>query len=290
MRTGFVRLANNGCHGIDPAVASPGVVDFEHSECGGLSDNDGREFVRSLARGLAVIQAFGPERRAMSISQVAKRTGMTRAATRRFLHTLEALGHVESDGNLFSLRPQVLSLGYAYLSSLGWWQVAQPYMEQVAARLRESCSASVLDGADIVYVARVPTTRIMTINLSVGTRLPAFVTSMGRVLLSHLDRGGLDAYFSEATFTRYTDRTVTEEHELREILARVREQGYCLVDQELEPGLRSLAVPILDRGGSALAAMNVGSHAARVAISEMLSSFLPELEEAAANITMGLPW
>jgi len=250
---------------------------------------DDREFVQSLARGLAVIQAFGDERPEMTLSEVAAATGLTRAAARRFLHTLARLGHVSSDGKRFSLTPRVLSLGYAYLSSLSWWQVAQPHMESVAAKVHESCSASVLDGTEIVYVSRVPTRRIMTINLSIGTRLPAFATSMGRVLLAALTPGELDDFFARAELTPLTERTVTDEAALRADLARVREQGYSLVDQELETGLRSIAVPIFDRAGQAIAALNVGSHASRSTNEDLLESVLPELRCAAANVTASLP-
>lgn len=253
------------------------------------SASDRREYVQSLERGLAVIQAFGPDRPSMTLTEVAEQTGMTRAAARRFLLTLEALGFVGSDGRRFSLRPQVLSLGYTYLSAMSWWQIAQPFMEDVAKRLRESCSASVLDGTDIVYVARVPTTRIMTINLAVGTRLPAYCTSMGRVLLAHLPSERLDDYFRRARLVALTERTVTDETALRAELRTVREQGFSLVDQELETGLRSLAVPILDRRGEAVAAMNIGSHVARSSERQMLDEFLPVLLEAAGKITGDLP-
>ena len=247
-----------------------------------------REFVQSLGRGLAVIQSFGPDHPAMTLTEVAEQTGMTRAAARRFLHTLEDLGFVGSNGKHFSLRPQVLSLGYAYLSSMTWWQVAQPYMEDVAATVHESCSATVLDGTDVVYVARIPTTRIMTINLSLGSRLPAFATSMGRVLLAHLSKDALDDFFAAAQLTKLTDKTVTGEASLRKLIAQAGKQGYCLVDQELETGLRSLAVPLVDRAGRVMAAMNVGAHASRTSRKEMIDRFLPVLQKAAEQITTAL--
>lgn len=250
--------------------------------------NDSREFVQSLARGLAVIRSFGPEHPEMTLTEVAQQTGMTRAAARRFLHTLEELGFVGSNGKQYSLRPQVLCLGYAYLSSMAWWQVAQPYMEDVAATVHESCSASVLDGTDIVYVARIPTTRIMTINLALGSRLPAFATSMGRVLLAHLSPSALDDFFAKAELTKLTDKTVADEAELRRIVAQAYKQGYSVVDQELETGLRSLAVPIFDRAGNAIAAMNVGGHASRTSRKDMIGTVLPVLHAAAERITSAL--
>ncbi len=250
---------------------------------------DDREFVQSLARGLSVIQAFGPERPAPSLSEVARATGLSRAAARRFLLTLERLGYVAVEGKRFSLRPRVLNLGYAYLSSMAWWQVAQPHMEEVAARVHESCSASVLDGDEIVYVARVPSNRIMTINLGIGTRLPALATSMGRILLAHLPAAALGEFLAVAAPEKFTERTVTNPTALRRLLAAARVDGYCLVDQELESGLRSIAVPILDRKGRVMAAMNVSSHAARVESDRMIGEFLPVLRAAAARITEGLP-
>lgn len=255
----------------------------------GAIQRDSGEFVQSLERGLAVIQAFGPEHPAMTLSEVARQTGMTRAAARRFLLTLQALGHVASDGRNFTLRPHVLNLGYAYLSSMGWLQVAQSLMEEFVREAGESCSASVLDGADVVYVARVPTSRIMTTNLSIGTRLPAFATSMGRVLLSYLSAGELDDFFETAALTRFTERTVTDEAALRRLIAQSRQQGYCLVDQELETGLRSVAVPVLDRQGRALAAINVSTHAGRVKKAELAERLLPLLKATSARITANLP-
>lgn len=247
------------------------------------------EFVQSLERGLAVIQAFGPDSSEMTISEVAEATGTTRATARRFLLTLEQLGHIRNDGRKFSLTPHVLGLGYAYLSSLNWWQIAQPAMEDVVKELQESCSASVLDGKDVIYVARVSATRIMSINLSIGTRLPAHVTSLGRVLLSHQTPKMLDAYLADIVPYKFTDHTKTDINELRDAIETARLKGYALVDQELETGLRSLAVPIYDRNGHILAALNVGTHAARSRLDEMTTRFLTVLLEASRKITLQLP-
>ena len=225
----------------------------------------------------------------MTISEVAEATGTTRATARRFLLTLEQLGHIRNDGRKFSLTPHVLGLGYAYLSSLNWWQNAQPAMEDVVKELQESCSASVLDGKDVIYVARVSATRIMSINLSIGTRLPAHVTSLGRVLLSHQTPEMLDAYLADIVPYKFTDHSKTDINELRDAIETARLKGYALVDQELETGLRSLAVPIYDRNGHILAALNVGTHAARSRLDEMTTRFLTVLLEASRKITLQLP-
>src|SRR5580692_9783874 len=176
------------------------------------------DFVQSLDRGLAVIRAFGPDRERLSLSEVARATNLTRAAARRFLLTLVSLGYVRSDGREFSLRPRVLELGYAYLSGLGMPEVAAPHLEELVAHVRESSSISVLDGHHIVYVARVPTKRIMTVAISVGTRFPAYATSMGRVLLAGLSDPELDRYLAAAGFEAFTARTVTDPDRLRAIV------------------------------------------------------------------------
>jgi IclR family pca regulon transcriptional regulator len=246
------------------------------------------DFVRSFERGLAVLRAFGPERPAMTLSEVATASGLTRAAARRFLLTLERLGYVGSDGRLFSLRPRVLELGYAYLSSLPIWELATPHMRELVEQLHESSSASVLDEDEIVYVARVPTKRIMTINLAVGSRLPAYPTSMGRVLLSGLPSDELDDYFARANIVPLTDRTVTDESKLRRLLDEVREQGWAIVDQELEEGVRSVAAPLVGAGGRVEAALNVSGHATRVTLDTLRRRFLPKVLETARRINADL--
>ena len=193
-----------------------------------------------------MIRCFSSERPSLTLSEVAERTGLTRAAARRFLLTLQELGYVGSTGRQFSLRPRVLALGYAYLSSFSVAQIAQPHLEDLAEELHESCSVSVLDGDDIVYVARASANRIMTIALTVGTRLPPYPTSMGRVLLASLPGEELDAHLRRTQLRKLTERTVVDETELRQILAKVATQGWAAVDQELEAGVRSIAVPIRD--------------------------------------------
>jgi IclR family transcriptional regulator, pca regulon regulatory protein len=255
--------------------------------------DDGRaarssDFVQSLDRGLAVIRAFGPDRERLSLSQVAKATGLTRAAARRFLLTLVKLGYVRNNGREFSLRPRVLELGYAYLSGLALPDVAAPHLEELVGRLHESSSVSVLDGHHIVYVARVPTKRIMTVAISVGTRFPAYATSMGRVLLAALTGAEFDAYLAEATFERFTARTVTGPDQLRVIVREVARQGYAIVDQELEEGLRSVAVPVRGAPDVGTAAINISAHASRVSMETMRGQVLPALLETARRIEADL--
>jgi IclR family transcriptional regulator, pca regulon regulatory protein len=246
------------------------------------------DFVQSLDRGLAVIRAFGPERERLSLSEVARATGLTRAAARRFLLTLVRLGYVRSDGREFSLRPRVLELGYAYLSGLALPEVAAPHMEELVAKLHESSSISVLDGPHIVYVVRVPTKRIMTVAISVGTRFPAYATSMGRVLLAALPPEELDRYLAEVALKPLTGRTVTDPDRLREQLAEVARQGYAIVDQELEEGLRSVAAPIRGSADVGMAAINVSAHASRISLAGLRSEILPALLHTAAQIEADL--
>jgi IclR family pca regulon transcriptional regulator len=254
------------------------------------ADTAGRDsdFVQSLDRGLAVIRAFGPGRERLSLSDVARETGLTRAAARRFLLTLVKLGYVRSDGREFSLRPRVLELGYAYLSGLAMPEIAAPHLEELVAEVRESSSISVLDGDHIVYVARVPTKRIMTVAISVGTRFPAYATSMGRVLLAGMSHGDLDRYLADADFESFTGRTITEPERLSEIVREVARQGYAIVDQELEEGLRAIAAPIHGASDAVIAAINVSAHASRVSLAAMQTELLPALLETARRIEADL--
>ncbi|GAA3840404.1 IclR family transcriptional regulator C-terminal domain-containing protein [Sphaerisporangium flaviroseum] len=246
------------------------------------------EYVQSLARGLAVIRAFDATSPELTLSEVARATGLTRAAARRFLLTLVELGYVRTDGRLFALSPRVLELGYAYLSSMSLPEVALPHLERLVAEVHESASVSVLDVSDIVYVARVPTTRIMRVTISIGTRFPAHCTSMGRVLLAWLPPAELEAYFTGATLERHTARTVTSRDALTAELERVRSQGWSMVDQELEEGLRSLAAPIRGRSGQVVAAVNISSHASRTTIESARRDLLPPLLATAARIEADL--
>lgn len=250
--------------------------------------NSEREFVQSLARGLAVIRAFDEDHAAMSLSEVAKRTDMTRATARRLLHTLVALGYADLNGKLFTLKPTVLDLGYAYLSSLNLWQVAHPIMQEVVEQVHESCSASVLEGHDLIYVARVPTRRILSIGLSIGSHLPAHSTSMGRVLLSGLPADALDEFLREASLTRHTARTVTDPARLRRIIAKTAKNGWTLVDQELELGMRSIAVPIWGVNRRLIAALNISTHVARMTADQMVEQLLPVLLDASRRISAAM--
>lgn len=244
------------------------------------------QFVQSLARGLSVITAFDEHHSEMTLSEVAARTELSRATARRFLHTLVELGLVRTDGRAFALTPQVLRLGTAYLSGLGLPALAQPHLERLSAEVGESTSASVLDGTDIVYVARVATRRIMSIGITVGTRFPAHATSMGRVLLAGMPPETLDSYFASADLTPLTPRTIDDEAGLRRELDKVRAQGWCFVDQELELGLRSIAVPVVDSLGDVVAALNVS--APTVSDDDLMSSTLPALQRTAQAVTADL--
>jgi IclR family transcriptional regulator, pca regulon regulatory protein len=244
-------------------------------------------FVQSLERGLLVIRALdSPEPRALS--DVARATGLSRAAARRFLLTLEQLGYVRQVRGRFSLTPRVLDLGYAYLSSLTLPEVAQPHLERLVEQVHESSSVSVLDGDDVVYVVRVPTRRIMSVTISVGTRFPAYATSMGRVLLSGLPDEEIDATLSRADLRKLTARTITSIEVLRQAIEQVRRQGYAIVDQELEVGLRSIAAPIRDSAGAIIAAVNLSTQASRTPVAEMRRHLLPPLRETAAAIERDL--
>lgn len=244
-------------------------------------------FMASLARGLAVIEAFSPQRRQMSISQISQKTGIPRAAVRRCLYTLAKLGFVSAeDGRNFALRPRILSLGHAYLASTPLAKAAQPVLRDVSNRLHESSSIAILDGDEILYIARASTSRIMTIDLDIGSRLPAVYTSMGRVLLAHLPEDEREACLGRAKLIQYTAHTLMTVEALRAELARVRAQGYAVIDQELELGLRSIAVPIAAPDGKVVAAINVGLQAARVSVVEMEAHILPVLRDAAAELAL----
>jgi IclR family pca regulon transcriptional regulator len=245
------------------------------------------DFVQSLQRGLAVIRAFNADRASLTLSEVAAVTGMNRAAARRFLLTLIELGYVRADGRYFSLTARVLELGYAYLSSLSLPEVAEPHLEALVALVNESTSVSVLDGTDIVYVARVPVSRIMTVAISVGTRFPAYATSMGRVLLAGLPDDELDAYLAGLRPETLTSRTTTSTAALRAELSRVRAQGWALVNQELEEGLRAVAAPVRDPDGRVVAAVNVSAHATRT-LESMRRDLLPPLLATTARIEADL--
>jgi IclR family transcriptional regulator, pca regulon regulatory protein len=235
------------------------------------------DFMQSLARGLDVVGAFQHARPSLTVAEVASLANISRAAARRCLYTLSVLGYARANDGSYRLMPKVLSLGYAYLSASPVARVAQPVLEEVSTRLHESSSMTVLDGDEIVYVARAATQRIISVGLSVGSRLPAYCTSMGRVLLAFSSESEIDAFLDRVPLTRQTPHTIVEAALLRRELQRVRAEGYSLVDQELELGLRSIAVPVRQSDGRAVAAINVGAQAARVDLATMTQTYLPVL-------------
>ncbi len=242
------------------------------------------DFMLSLARGLAVIRAFGEGKPQLSIREIALATGFSRAAARRCLHTLMTLGYATGAGGVFELTPATLSLASNYLGSTSIARLSRPVLERVSSQLHESSSVAVLDGDDIVYVARAAVNRILSIGLAVGSRLPAPCTSMGRVLMAHLDEAARARMLARVKLTRHTPRTIVDKTEFRAELDRIRVHGYAVVDQELELGLRSLAVPILGTGRRVVAAINVGVHAGRADRQTLQREFLPVLQKAAAEI------
>jgi IclR family pca regulon transcriptional regulator len=252
-----------------------------------MLEPDGSTYVQSLARGLAVIRAFGAERPRLSLSDVARATDLTRASARRFLLTLESEGYVRARDGLFELTPRVLELGFSYLSAQSLPEVAQPHLEALSHAVGESSSASILDGWDIVYIARVPTRRIMSVGITIGTRFPAYVTSMGRVLLASLTTAELETFFEGFRGEAFTARTVVDPAALRAELDRVAAQGWSLVDGELETGLRALAVPVT-RGTATVAAINVSMPATDEDADFQALRLLPALQDAAAAISTDL--
>lgn len=246
-----------------------------------------RNFVQSLSRGLTVIRALSGSE-PLTLSEVARASDLSRAAARRFLLTLEELGYVAQAGGRFALTPRVLELGFSYLSGLGLPEVAQPHLSALVEQVHESSSISVLDGQSIVYVARVPTQRIMTVVINVGTRFPAYATSMGRVLLAGLEPGALAERLDAIELEPLAHETITTREQLAAELDRVREQGHSIVDQELESGLRSVAAPIRDRSGRVIAAINLAVQASRVSVEQIRQSLLAPLLASAAAIERDL--
>ena len=274
---------------VRPAGSAPGVSPpgDDVTPAGALRAFAGDpNFMASLARGLAVIRAFTQQRRHLTIAQLSQRTGIPRAAVRRCLYTLGKLGYVASDdGRAYVLRPGILALGHAYLSSTPLANAVQPLLDRITRELHESSSMAVLEDDDILYIARSSTNaRVMSIDLGIGSRLPAYCTSMGRVLLAGMPAPELKAYLSRARLTRLTHRTIATADELVNVLKATRRNGYAIVDQELELGLRSIAVPVSDRDGRAVAAINIGTQSSRVSIAEMESRFLPLLRAAADEV------
>lgn len=243
-----------------------------------------RDLVGSLARGLAVMEILAAHPQGLTLTAMAEKAGLTRAGARRFLLTLVASGYAVQDGRVFRLSSRLISVARAWLGGASLWSFAEPFMREVSQRFGEACSAAVLSGEDVVYVARVPGRHILSVALHVGTRLPAYCTSMGRVLLADLPSAEMDAFLARADIRPLTDRTITERTDLRDAVALARAEGYALVDEELEPGLRSIAVPIRDRTGRAVAAINVSTQSARLSAETMTLDVLPALRDAARRI------
>lgn len=243
------------------------------------------EIVLSLVKGLTVIKAFNQQRPVMSLSEVASVTGFTRAAARRFLLTLVSEGYAKQEKKQFSLTAKILELGFSYLSTLDVWHNAKPLMTELVEQLNESCSAAVLDGFDVVYVARVATTkRIMSITLNVGTRLPAFATSMGRVLLADMTISALNNFIDTCAIESFTQYTITDRAALKAEITKVKNQGYSMVEQELEIGLTSISVPIHNGVGEVIAALNVSTHMSQTARQQIFETVLPALQQCARQV------
>ncbi len=243
----------------------------------------GPDYLEILARGLKVIGAFDASRRALTLSEIATILDASRASVRRALYTLEMLGYVVSDGRLFRLTPRVLMLAKAYLSSSTMTMVMAPLVERVALDVHESCAAAVLDGDDVVFVASATPARVITVRVDIGLRLPAFCTSVGRVMLAHLSDTDLDAYLGRLHPTKLTERTVIDKVELRAAIISARTKGYALVDGEGEFGLRSIAVPVKRVDGTVVCALNIGVRSERVAVKRLESEFLAALRSAACE-------
>jgi len=246
-------------------------------------------FMTSLARGLAVVRAFSDLRGPQTIAQISQKTGIPRAAVRRCLYTLKQLGYVDAELNNFSLRPKVLTLGYSYLSSTPLTVSAQPCLDQISRKINESTSLAVLDEGEVLYVARSATSRVMSVALNTGSRLPAYCTSLGRVMLAHLPPDELDAYLERVKLKPMTKNTIVSQKKLRAVLAQVRQAGFAVNDEELELGLRSIAVPVRGASGKVLAALNVGAQAARVSVEQLEKEFLPVLLRGAQELSVLLP-
>lgn len=247
-----------------------------------------KEFMATLAKGLAVLGTFDKQRPAMTLSQAAKANGLSRATARRILRTLAELGYVAQNGREFSLSSGILKLGFAYLATQNWIEQATPLMRQLSEQFHESCSAAILEGTEIVYVARIPARRIMSVTLAVGTRLPAFHTSLGRIQLGFLDNAEIWRRLISLRIEAYTPSTITDVQALYERVKEDHEQGFSIVDEELERGLRSIAVPVVDRTGQMVAGLNVSTHSTRTTRNEMRERFLPSLRSVAEQISLSV--
>jgi IclR family pca regulon transcriptional regulator len=247
-----------------------------------------RERMGGLAKGLAVLRAFSRDTPSMTLSQLAARTGLPPATARRCLHTFEEMGYVTRSGRQFLLRPKVLEIGAAYLESIDIDGLARNHLEEIARESGDSAALSVLDGTDIVYVARASARTLVRLEAHVGTRFPAYATSMGRVLLAGLSEPRLEDYFAAATFAQLTDRTQTDPARLRRAIAETRRLGHALVEDELAYGVIALAVPVVDAGGRTVAALNLSGHSRRTTRAALLRTHLPLLQDVARRVSREL--
>jgi len=245
----------------------------------------GPDFVEALARGLDILAAFGADHRGMSLSEVASAAGLARPTARRLLLTLEELGYVRSRAGTFELTPKVMSLGMSYVSSLGLWDIARPHMEALVSRTGESSSMAQLDGADIVYVARVSVPKLIALRVDIGTRFPAVQTSQGKVLLAALPPDQVAAVIAQPSRSGLPPYIGRQAGPLRDELAEIRARGWALADEELAPGVRSVAVPVRDGAGTVRAAMNVTVHAAETTTQRLLHDHLPAVLTTAGEIS-----
>lgn len=260
-----------------PVADSEGEDEEEQAE-------RGRYYVRSLERGIAILRAFAGGRTRLTLAEIASAAAMSRAAARRFLLTYQDLGYVAVEDGRFSLRPRVLEVGVAYLAGLSLREMALPHLERLCEAVGETTSLAILDGMDIVYIARIPTRRILPGVVTVGTRFPAYATSLGRVLLAGLDATSLEHYYAKVEVAPFTNRTVRSVDELRRVVDAVRAKGWAIVDQELEIGLLSVATPIHDRTGATVAAVNISAHASRHSLAEANENLLPAIQKTANAI------
>lgn len=247
-----------------------------------------KNYIAALGRGLAVMRAFGSQRGQMTLSEVSKLVDLPRATVRRCLITLNALGYVETTGKYFRLSSQVLTLSQAYFSSSPLPNIAQPSLEQVSKTLGESCSVSVLCGDEVIYVARSSRKRSASTHRDIGMNLPAYCTSMGRVLLAALPKAELDAYLKRAVLTKYNQRTIVDKATLRAIIDKAREDEYCIIDGEFDTNLRAMAVPLRNMSGAVVAAVHVSTEPHRTSIAKMEAEFLPALRKAVSQIRLSL--
>jgi len=279
------RISVNCRDGDEQPQGRAGAMVQESQEETSADKQQDKEFMATLAKGLALLGSFDKHRPAMTLSEAAKATGFSRATARRILRTLAELGYVVQNGRAFSLSSGILKLGFAYLATQNWIEQATPLMRQLSEEFHESCSAAILEGAEIVYVARFPARRIMSVTLAVGTRLPAFHTSLGRIQLGFLDDAELWCRLRSLRIEAYTPSTITDMQALYERVREDHAQGFSIVDEELERGLRSIAVPVGDRAGQSFAGLNISSHSTRTTRNEMREHFLPRLRAVAAQIS-----